>query len=63
MKKFLHVGCGTRPKSQTTKDFRNAYWEVRFDINSTVNPDVVGSITDLHHFNPRPSMQFLAATM
>ena len=51
MKKFLHVGCGTRPKSQTTKDFKNAYWEeVRFDINSNVNPDVVGSITDLHHF-------------
>jgi ubiquinone/menaquinone biosynthesis C-methylase UbiE len=51
MKNFLHVGCGTRPKSHTTKGFQKASWEeVRFDIDKSVNPDVVGSVADMHFF-------------
>ena len=48
MPKFLHVGCGTRPKSQTTHGFQKECWqEIRLDIDKDVNPDIVGSITDM----------------
>lgn len=40
----LHVGCGTAPLP--TGRF-NGYKEIRLDINPAVNPDVVGSITDI----------------
>lgn len=48
MKKFLHVGCGPKDKSRTTHGFsRNDWDEVRFDIDETVNPDIVGTMTDM----------------
>ena len=47
-KKLLHVGCGQKRKNQTTAGFNTDDWiEIRYDIDSTVEPDVTGSITDL----------------
>jgi len=48
MKTFIHVGCGSKRKHQTTRGFNTPEWtEVRFDIDATVSPDVIGSITDM----------------
>ncbi len=47
MKTFLHVGCGPQNKSQI-KGFNNDDWkEIRFDIDENVNPDIVGTLTDM----------------
>ena len=47
MKTFLHVGCGPETKSQT-RGFNNDGWkEIRFDIDKNVNPDIVGTLTDM----------------
>ena len=46
MKTFLHVGCGPKRKDRTTKALAN--WnELRFDIDVTVEPDLVGTMTDM----------------
>jgi predicted SAM-dependent methyltransferase len=48
MKKFLHVGCGPKRKSSTTQGFNTSEWsEVRYDIDESVSPDYVGSMTDM----------------
>lgn len=48
MKRFLHVGCGHKRKNQTTREFNSSEWEeVRYDIDASVNPDLIGSITDM----------------
>ena len=48
MKKFLHVGCGPKRKSSTTRGFNSSAWaEVRYDIDESVKPDFVGSMTDM----------------
>ena len=48
MKSFLHVGCGPKRKDQTTKGFATAEWnEIRFDIDESVQPDLVGTMTDM----------------
>ena len=48
MKSFLHVGCGPKHKDQTTKGFNTDEWqEIRFDIDESVNPDLVGTMTDM----------------
>jgi len=45
---FLHVGCGPKHKDQTTAGFNSTSWlEVRLDIDPAVNPDVVGTMTDM----------------
>lgn len=45
---FLHVGCGHAKKSQTTSAFAGPDWrELRLDINPAVNPDLVGTMTDM----------------
>ena len=47
MKTFLHVGCGPKDESQI-KGFNNDSWkEIRFDIDEDVNPDIVGTLTDM----------------
>jgi ubiquinone/menaquinone biosynthesis C-methylase UbiE len=47
MKTFLHVGCGPQNESQI-KGFDNDSWkEIRFDIDKNVNPDIVGTLTDM----------------
>jgi ubiquinone/menaquinone biosynthesis C-methylase UbiE len=44
----LHVGCGIRRPGQLAGPFENADWtEVRLDIDSAVNPDIVGDIRDM----------------
>jgi hypothetical protein len=48
MKSFLHVGCGPKRKDQTTKGFNTDEWhEIRFDIDESVQPDLVGTMTDM----------------
>ena len=47
MKKLLHVGCNKNTKENTIKYFDNSWSEVRLDINKHVNPDIIGSMTDL----------------
>lgn len=48
MQSFLHVGCGPKYKKQTTKGFNVIDWaERRLDIDASVNPDVVGTMTDM----------------
>ena len=47
MKTFLHVGCGPKDKSKI-KGFNHNNWkEIRFDIDKDVNPDIVGTLTDM----------------
>ena len=47
MKTFLHVGCGLLNKS-ACKGFNNDNWkEIRLDIDENVNPDIVGTLTDM----------------
>ena len=46
MNTFLHVGCGPKRKDKTTAGF--ADWiELRFDIDVSVAPDLVGTMTDM----------------
>tara|TARA_B110000037_G_scaffold217473_1_gene278542 strand:- start:1342 stop:1941 length:600 start_codon:yes stop_codon:yes gene_type:complete len=48
MKTLLHVGCGFNKKDATTKGFKGEQWrELRFDIDESVNPDIIGSMTDM----------------
>ncbi len=44
----LHVGCGPQNPLALAPVFRNSAWrEIRLDIDPAVEPDVIGSITDL----------------
>lgn len=48
MRKFLHVGCGSDTQKNAYGFHSPAHWqEVRLDINPLVNPDVIGTITDM----------------
>ena len=48
MKTFLHIGCGIEKKDKTTKEFASSRWkELRFDIDASVSPDLIGSMTDM----------------
>jgi len=48
MKKFLHVGCGPKTKRETIPYFLGDDWqEIRFDIDPSVRPDVLGTMTDM----------------
>ena len=43
---FLHVGCGPKHKDRTP--FASQNWrEIRLDIDSAVQPDVIGTMTDM----------------
>lgn len=45
---FLHIGCGPKRKDRTTRGFNTDSWkELRFDIDESVNPDLVGTMTDM----------------
>ena len=46
MNTFLHVGCGHKRKDRTTAGFSD-WKELRFDIDETVLPDLVGTMTDM----------------
>jgi predicted SAM-dependent methyltransferase len=48
IKTFLHVGCGPARKDRTTAAFATDDWqELRLDINPGVQPDIVGTMTDM----------------
>jgi predicted SAM-dependent methyltransferase len=48
MNTFLHVGCGNKRKDRTTNGFNTDHWqELRFDIDESVTPDLVGTMTDM----------------
>lgn len=48
MPTFLHIGCGPKRKDQTTKGLNTPEWtEIRLDIDASVAPDVIGSMTDM----------------
>lgn len=45
---FLHVGCGGSTKQDVALGFRGDDWhEIRLDMDATVAPDIVASITDM----------------
>ena len=47
MKSFLNVGCGP-VDSPKIRGFDNGDWkEIRLDIDEGVNPDIVGTLTDM----------------
>lgn len=46
--KFLHIGCGPKRKDSTTKVFNSDDWdEITLDIDESVGPDIIGTMTDL----------------
>ncbi len=46
-KSFLHVGCGGKTKAGL-KGFNTPDWrEIRFDIDENVQPDIIGTMTDM----------------
>lgn len=48
MPKVLHVGCGPKGKDQTTRGFNTPQWdELRLDIDPSVSPDIIGTMTDM----------------
>ena len=45
---LLHIGCGPKRKDQTLPAFQSDDWqEVRFDIDESVAPDIIGTMTDM----------------
>lgn len=47
-KSVLHVGCGPKTLRQMPDGFQDGSWsEVRFDIDPSVRPDIIGTLTDM----------------
>jgi SAM-dependent methyltransferase len=47
-KTFLHVGCGMARRERLPTVFRTEQWhEVRLDIDPSVKPDIIASLTDM----------------
>ncbi len=45
---LLHVGCGRSPRSRLPRVFQSDDWkEIRLDIDPGVNPDIIGTMTDM----------------
>jgi SAM-dependent methyltransferase len=44
---LLHVGCGPAEPERLDPMFREGWVEVRFDIDPTVRPDIIGTITEM----------------
>jgi SAM-dependent methyltransferase len=48
LRQLLHVGCGWAGQDRLPSVFKTGGWqEIRFDIDPQVQPDILGSITDL----------------
>ena len=48
MNLLLHVGCGHKTRALTTRGFSARNWhELRLDLDPSVKPDLIGSLTDL----------------
>ena len=51
--KFLHVGCGPKTKTSTTRGFNSPDWEeIRLDIDEKVSPDIIGTMTNMSSVEP-----------
>jgi SAM-dependent methyltransferase len=47
-RQLLHVGCGKARRERLPACFHDPHWrELRLDIDPQVEPDIIGSITDL----------------
>ena len=47
-RKILHVGCGVKNIAKLPRPFQTQEWqEVRLDINPDVEPDIIGTMTDM----------------
>ena len=54
MKKLLHVGPGRARLEHTTPGFNNGHWqEWRLDIDPSVQPDIIGTMTDMSQVQDR----------
>ncbi len=48
-KNVLHVGCGIIESGKLHKMFQSPEWnEIRLDIDPSVQPDIIASLTDMH---------------
>jgi len=47
MKTLLHVGCGPQNISHLREFNKDNWREIRFDIDENVNPDILGTLTDM----------------
>lgn len=47
MKKLLHIGCGPKRLKHLPPYFHQGWEEIRLDIDTAVNPDIVASIADM----------------
>lgn len=48
IQRFIYIGCGPKRREQTPPAFQSDDWqEVRFDIDDSVNPDIIGTMTDM----------------
>jgi len=47
MKTLLHVGCGHSNISELNGFSVSEWKEIRFDIDEKVNPDIIGSLTEM----------------
>ena len=47
LKSLLHIGCGPKRLQHLPAYFQNGWKEVRLDIDRSVEPDIIASITDL----------------
>jgi SAM-dependent methyltransferase len=47
MLKLLHVGCGPQNIKSLPNFDLNVWEEIRLDIDPSVNPDVIGTLTDM----------------
>ena len=57
MQKVLHVGCGRKTIQHIPAFFQDGRWtEVRLDIDPSVQPDVIGTITNMERV-PSGSVQ------
>jgi hypothetical protein len=48
MKTLLHVGCGPNDLNSLPAEFHDGTWdEIRYDIDPSVSPDIVGRLQDM----------------
>lgn len=53
LRHLLHIGCGPKRKDQTLPAFQSDDWKaVRFDIDESVAPDIIGKMTDMSAVEP-----------